>query len=416
MSFRSRGRILLAGMAGSALALAPLSPTAAADVDRAPIGYLQGPDALLLGVGSLTLDANGDRYLTASTGKSVTVHAAGATGNASPERRLVGAATTFDGPRGVAVDAAGRIYVSDVAGADTAKVAVFAPGADGNVAPERTITGNLTGLDFVDGLGLDSGGRLYVANRDSDSVAVFAPGATGNVSPLRTIAGPATGLDDPRDILVEPDGTLHVVSQGNERLLTFAPGASGNVAPLRSIAGPATTLSTPRGLARDGRGNLYIGSQDTPAIAVFAAGASGDVAPVVRLVGPQTDLGATAGVGVDAAHRVVVANSDAATLTTYAPLVALPRPGAVSGLKVTGKASAPKRTVVWKAPTTAVPVTGYRVIVRKGATVVLTRTVSGTRTTLRAAKLRTGRHTVSVTARNAGGTGPVRSTSFSVAK
>ena len=42
------------------------------------------------------------------------------------------------------------------------------------------------------------------------TIAVFAPGANGNVAPEYTIAGSNTGLAGPDDVLVGFDGKLYV--------------------------------------------------------------------------------------------------------------------------------------------------------------------------------------------------------------
>ena len=71
-------------------------------------------------------------------------------------------------------------------------------------------------------------------------------------------------------------------------------------------------------------------------------------------------------------------------------------PGAVRKLVVGGKAGATRRLVDWVAPSAdgGSPVTGYQVVVRKGTKKVLATTVSGSKLTLRRAKLPAGKLTV----------------------
>ena len=87
-------------------------------------------------------------YVANISDSSVTVYAAGATGNAAPIQTISGNATTLVDPTGVAVDAAGNIYVADAYGGGTGHgaVDVFAAGANGNVAPTTTVRGAGTGL------------------------------------------------------------------------------------------------------------------------------------------------------------------------------------------------------------------------------------------------------------------------------
>jgi len=68
---------------------------------------------------------------------------------------------------------------------------VYAPGANGDVAPIRTITGSNTGLSAPQYDAVDSSGRLYVTNDGSSlgTITIYAAGANGNVAPIATIGG-----------------------------------------------------------------------------------------------------------------------------------------------------------------------------------------------------------------------------------
>jgi hypothetical protein len=78
---------------------------------------------------------------------SVTVYAAGAKGNATPIATIKGANTLLDQPLGIALDAAGRIYVANSATTSAQyRITVYAAGATGDVAPVVTISGSNTGL------------------------------------------------------------------------------------------------------------------------------------------------------------------------------------------------------------------------------------------------------------------------------
>jgi hypothetical protein len=117
----------------------------------------------------------------------------------------------------------------------------------------RTISGSATGLFPHDSnpfapsnlsIALDpSTDELYVYNVSVDGtniqVSVFAPEANGNVAPIRVISGEATGITGPgfpgaNKIALSSDGRLFV-AEPNNRILVFAPGASGNVPPSQVI-------------------------------------------------------------------------------------------------------------------------------------------------------------------------------------
>ncbi len=71
---------------------------------------------------------------------------------------------------------------------------MYAPGANGNSVPLRTIYGPSTGLDGPNGVALDAADTLYVANTrpiyvantrlPGGSITVYAPGTGGNAAPL----------------------------------------------------------------------------------------------------------------------------------------------------------------------------------------------------------------------------------------
>jgi len=148
---------------------------------------------------------------------------------------IAGAATGLSAPAGVAVDAAGNIYVVN----ETGTIAVFAAGASGNVAPARTISGPATGLNVPSGITLDASGNLYVANANGNSITEYAAGSSGNVAPAVTIAGSTTLLAQPQGLVIGTGGDLFVTNFSVPHvpglITVYAPGAAGNVAPLQSI-------------------------------------------------------------------------------------------------------------------------------------------------------------------------------------
>ena len=57
--------------------------------------------------------------------------------------------------------------------------------------------GASTGLNGPTGIALDAAGNLYVANTLGNSITVYAPGASGDAAPVATISGGHTGLNGP---------------------------------------------------------------------------------------------------------------------------------------------------------------------------------------------------------------------------
>lgn len=169
------------------------------------------------------------------------------------------------------------LYVGNT-GSNT--ITVYRNDAAGNVAPMYVIGGPRTGIDHPGQLAQDAQGNLYVANgaysaagqsSSAPAILVFAHGANGDVAPIRTLAGSLTGIHNIAamtvdratgkifvdDYVYESDGYLVDV-----RMLRFPPGATGNTAPYaRSAAGLFPALE----LASDSTGQRLIEAHSTNA-------------------------------------------------------------------------------------------------------------------------------------------------------
>ena len=148
----------------------------------------------------IAVDAGGRTYVAnkGSNGNyvSVTVYAAGATGNATPIAMIAGSFPNgLQYPQGIAVDAGGKVYVADGV-YPAGKIWVYTPDATGKFAPAATIAGANTGLgDSLLGIAEDAAGRVYVAS--GNAIMVFTANATGNATPVATIGGSNGGLGGP---------------------------------------------------------------------------------------------------------------------------------------------------------------------------------------------------------------------------
>jgi sugar lactone lactonase YvrE len=219
----------------------------------APICTIAGSNTGLANNDDISLASDGTLYVGNFAGSSpVEVFAPGACGNVSPIRTIAGSSTGLGQVDGLGVDAAGNLYVDNTTGGS---VEVFAPGANGNVAPIRTIAGAMTGLSAPDDVVVGFTGQIYVTDGFSsgvNNVLVFAPGANGNVAPIQNISGTNTDLGNPDDLAVDAAGHIFVTDSQSSlgpAVLEYASGATGNVAPIASIAGTTTTLVGPEGVA-----------------------------------------------------------------------------------------------------------------------------------------------------------------------
>lgn len=263
-------------------------------------------------------------YVANSSGNSVIAFLESANGNVMPLRTLAGSATQIHAPAAVSVAADGRIYVANA----TNTIAVFAPGASGNVAPRKVLA--CGGLNKPSALTVDAAGTVYVANRGGNSVSIFSASATGCVAGNRVIAGPATLLQAPSGIAIR--GTqLYVANFASNRIAIFAATATGNAAPTGTIAGIATKLNQPEGLGFDVKGNVY--AANAASFTEYAGSARGNALPIRTVTGAATTLVRGASIGVGINGRIFVLDTsraiDAYTASSNGNAVPVQR---VSGL------------------------------------------------------------------------------------
>lgn len=209
------------------------------------IGALQG----------LAASASGEIFVSEDSG-AVAGFSATANGSVAPAQYIVGAdeqgggLSTLVSANDVTVDGSGNLYVANEGAPGLMPIVVFGPTATGNVAPLRSIGGALTTIAGITGMTADAAGNLYVASETAvftgnspvytGSILVFGPGATGNVAPIRTISGASTTLGRLGGIKLDSAGNVYVVSESGTgtdlTVVKFAAAATGNVAPVSSFS------------------------------------------------------------------------------------------------------------------------------------------------------------------------------------
>ncbi|GEP41736.1 choice-of-anchor D domain-containing protein [Brevifollis gellanilyticus] len=219
-----------------------------------------------------------------------------------------GSAARFSGPRGIAVDASGNVFVADTHNkiirkiTKTGVVTTFAGKRNGIGSVDGT--GEAAIFAHPEGLAAGAGGTLYVA----DGRTVRKITSAGVVSTLAGLAGEngsedgagaAARFDQLTAITVAPDGTLYGVEYENCTIRKITPAGvvttlAGTVGAVGSAdgTGSAARFNYPTGICADKNGVLYVADADSNTIRkVTPAGV------VTTFAGMAGQVGTTDGTG-----------------------------------------------------------------------------------------------------------------------
>jgi uncharacterized protein (TIGR03437 family) len=249
---------------------------------------------------------------------------------------------TFNGPEGVAVDAAGNLYIADAEGnrvrmvsngvittvAGVGPVGNGNSGYSGDGGPAATAQ-----VSVPTGVAVDSAGILYIADSYNNRIRAVVNGV------IRTVAGsgpagytyggysgdngPAASaqLTYPRGAAVDSAGNVYFADSNNNRIRRVSNGvittvAGNGTAGFSGDNGPATSaeLNAPYGVALDSAGNLYIADHANYRVRKVSNGVittvAGNGTTYGGYGGPATSAGLNepTGVAVDSAGNLYIAN------------------------------------------------------------------------------------------------------------
>jgi serine/threonine protein kinase, bacterial len=198
-------------------------------------------------------------------------------------------------PVSLAVDSSGQIYVANAMSTNN-NIVVYSSTANGQSTPVRLIQGTLTQINNLASLTVDATGNIYAtaqANAGAGTapglLLMFAPSANGNVAPARVLTV-TSGIFD--GVAVDFGLNVYAVEEfpagTNPAIVEFAAGAVGAATPIRSISGPVTDIGIPGGLRCDNAGNLFVtnalvtSSSISFSVLGFNSVASGNIPPTIQ--------------------------------------------------------------------------------------------------------------------------------------
>jgi len=283
--------------------------------------------------GSLYIaDSGNNRVRKVANAVITTVAGNGTAGYSGDNGVATSASLNF--PLGIAVDAAGNIYIVDFDNERIRKVSngmiTTAAGNGSNGYSGDTGPAISAQLNSPGGIAVDSAANLYIADAGNAVIRKVANGVITTVAGNGTFGfsgdgGPAASasMSSPVAVAVDSAGNLYITDSSNQRIRKVSNGviatAAGNgEAGFSGDGGPAASaeLNFPVAIATDSAGNVYIADADNNRIrrvsnGVIATvvgngteGYSGDGGPAT-----SAQLNST-GVALDSAGDLYIADTD----------------------------------------------------------------------------------------------------------
>ena len=194
----------------------------------------------------------------------------------------------FESPEGLAVDAAGNVYVADTFHSAVKQILAY--------GGYRTVNTLGSGFNAPPGVAIDAAGNIYVADAGNNAVEQIL--AAGGYTTINTLGGIFV-FNGPFGVAVDSAGNVFVADTGNSAVEEIL--AEGGYTTVKVIG---SGFSYPTGVAVDAADNVYVADNANNAVKqVLAAGGY----TTVNTLGSGFSL--PYNVAVDAAGNVFVADS-----------------------------------------------------------------------------------------------------------
>jgi sugar lactone lactonase YvrE len=233
----------------------------------------------------------------------------------------VGSSATFNTPEGIAVDSGGTVYVADT-GNSTIRM-ITGAGIVSTLAGTAGVVGSADGTGpaatFYNpfGIAVDKNGDLYIADTNNSTIRVIHAGGvvttlagTPRSSGIADGTGRAAQFAVPQGVSVDAGGNVYVADTFNDTIRKITPdgqvttlagnagtpgAANGGVAGSTDGTGVAALFSQPDGVAAGSDGNVYVADTGNSTIRkITPSGVVTTIAGVPGMRGASDGTGSTA--------------------------------------------------------------------------------------------------------------------------
>jgi hypothetical protein len=168
-------------------------------------------------------------------------------------------------PSGVAIDASGTLYIADTGGQCIRKITQAQPGISTILAGTLYVAGSANGTGTAasfnnpTGVAVDAAGNIYVADNGNNRIRKITP--VGVVSNLGT-----ADFVSPYSLVVDPSGNVYVTDSGEGLIKKITPtgqtsifaGVSGSNTTQNNGSPGTATFIKPMGITIDSHNMLYV--------------------------------------------------------------------------------------------------------------------------------------------------------------
>ncbi|QYM77807.1 immunoglobulin domain-containing protein [Horticoccus luteus] len=311
-----------------------------------------------------------------SAGEPLTVTTLAGTAGSVGTTDATGAAARLNHPAAIAVDGGGTAYVADTGNHTIRKIT--AAGVVTTLAGKAGVAGSADGagtaatFDAPSGIAVDAAGNVYVADTLNHIIRkVTAAGAVTTIAGSPGQAGSADGTNAaarfswPQGLALDATGANLFIADTNNHAVRKIVLASGTVSTLAGFSGQpgsvdgvggAARFDAPYGVAVDANGNVYVADTDNATIRLVTPdGAVTTLAGLAGSTGAADGTGAGArfnhpyGVTVDSAFNVYVVDTDNYTVRKIVSALGVVttvggqagKPGSVDGIGTAARFNSP---------------------------------------------------------------------------